>query len=94
MDKEHYGVNCPDGMVQVEFVHCNPKDRVSDYGWRPVSKTSVEVYIDGERYCIDIGDYNDGIAERRGLYIVGPFYMQCQMTSVNACSIFKNNKGK
>jgi hypothetical protein len=59
------------------------------YGWMPVAgNTSIEVYIDGKRLRIEVGTFHDGVAERRGLHIVGPMNMQCEMTSVNACSVF------
>lgn len=87
-----YGKDCPKGMVQVEFVGCDPKEKTSDYGWKPTKSAFLEIYIDGQRFRIEVGDYHDGHAERRGLYIVGPVDMGCEKHSCNAASIFLPNK--
>ena len=87
-DPRRYGENCPKGMVQIEFVGCSPKNRLSDYGWAPEESAFIEIYIDGKRFRVEVGDFHDGCSSRRGLHIVGPIEMDCEKTSVNACSIF------
>jgi len=84
----YYGKDCPVGMVQVEFVGCGPDVRYSDYGWKPVESAFLEVYVDGQQFRIDVGTFHDGVAERRGLYIIGPVGMQVEQASVNAASVF------
>lgn len=89
MDTNHYwGKDCPVGMVQVEFVGCDPKTKKGQYGWKPCESTFLEIYIDGQRYSIQVGNFHDGVAQRRGLHIVGPFDFQCEKTSLNAASVF------
>ncbi|BDQ36358.1 hypothetical protein SYK_07180 [Pseudodesulfovibrio nedwellii] len=90
-ERPHYGKDCPEGMVQVEFVMCDPKDKKGEYGWKPVEKTSVDIYVDGERYLVKVGDYHDGVAERRGLYVGGPIDMVCEKTNINTCSLFRKS---
>ncbi len=84
----HYGKDCPVGMVQVEFVGCSPELRCSNYGWKPTERAFLEVYVDGQRFRIDVGSYHDGKAQRRGLHIVGPVAAGYEQTSMNAASIF------
>jgi len=86
---EHYGKDCPKGMVQVEFVGCSPAMRHSDYGWKPVESAFIEVYIDGNRYRIDIGTDHKG---RRGLSINGPMDMVADKHSVNAVFVGQGKK--
>lgn len=83
-----YGENCPKGMVQVEFVGCSPNQRYSDYGWKPVEHATIDIYIDGKRFYIEVGDFHDGRGQRRGLHIIGPVNMCVEHTSMNAASIF------
>jgi hypothetical protein len=86
-DNPYYGQDCPKGMVQVEFVGCSPSDKRGDYGWKPCKSTFLDIYIDGQRFYIKVGDFHDGVAERRGLHVIGPFNMSAEMTAVNAASI-------
>lgn len=88
-EKKHFGGDCPKGMVQVEFVGCDPKTKYSEYGWKPCESTFLEVYIDGERFRIDVGNFqaSDG-SWRRGLHIIGPFEMKVDKHSINACDIY------
>jgi hypothetical protein len=83
------GADCPVGKVQVEFVGVSPSERMTEYGYYPVDRAFIEVYVDGVRYRIDVGDFHDGVAQRCGLHIYGPFDMGCEKTSINACSVFK-----
>ncbi len=88
----YWGKDCPKDMVQVEFVRCPPSEKIGEYGWKPVQSASLDIYVDGQRYHIQVGNYHDGRAERRGLHIVGPLHMQCEMTSMNACSVWVEGK--
>jgi hypothetical protein len=88
----HFGKDCPMGMVQVEFVGCSPSKKRSDYGWAPTERAFLEIYVDGERFRVDVGSFHDGHAMRRGLHIIGGD-MRCEKTAVNACSIWKAQKG-
>jgi hypothetical protein len=86
----HYGKDCPAGMVQIEFVGCSPAARMSDYGWKPTPSAFLEVYVDGRRFRIDVGDFHDGKARRRGLHIVTDIGAAFEQTSLNAASVFLN----
>lgn len=83
------GHNCPQGMVQIEFVGCDPKLRFSEYGYTPVESAFLEVYVDGLRYRIDVGTFRstDG-GYRRGLHIVGPSDMLVDKHSINAVDVY------
>ena len=87
-DKTYYGKDCPVGMVQVEFVGCSPGARYSEYGWKPVGHAFLEVYVDGHRFRIDVGDFHDGVAQRRGLHVISPTFLGVEKTSMNAASLF------
>lgn len=80
----YYGNDCPVGMVQVEFVGCSPTARVSDYGWKPVKSAFLEVWVDGKRFRIDVGDFNG----RRGIHVSFPFACAVDQHSVNALDIY------
>jgi hypothetical protein len=84
----HYGKDCPQGMVQIEFVGCSPSKRMGDFGWKPVESAFLEVYVDGKRFRIDVGDFHDGKAQRRGLHIVTRLDVAFEQTSLNACSVY------
>ena len=84
----YYGKDCPKGMVQVEFVGCSPTNRRGDYGWKPEKSAFLEVYVDGQRFHIDVGTFHDGRAERRGLHIITGLDVKFEQTSMNACSLF------
>jgi len=85
----YFGKDCPVGKVQIEFVGCSPSEKYSEYGWRPVDGAFLEVYVDGERFRIQVGNFCDGRNDRRGLQIIGPMDMKCEKTSVNACSVWR-----
>lgn len=91
-EQNYFGQDCPKGMVQIEFVGCSPKDKYCEYGWKPVESAFLEIYVDGERYRIEVGDFHDGKSEKRGLHIVGPINMQVEQNSVNAASVFQKAK--
>lgn len=85
----YWGKDCPRGMVQVEFVGCSPNNKRSDYGWKPEKSAFIEVYVDGNRYRITVGDFHDGKAERRGLHVVtDKCDLVIEKTSLNAASLF------
>lgn len=86
----HYGGDCPVGMVQVEFVGCPPAARISEYGWKPVEFAFLEVWVDGKRFRIDVGNFHDGKAERRGIHVVYDLDHSVEQTSMNACSVYFN----
>ena len=87
-EKNHYfGKDCPVGMVQVEFVGCDPKTKVSEYGWKPCKNIFLEVYVDGERFRIDVGDLKEHGINARGIHINGPIDFGYERTALNACSI-------
>lgn len=86
----HYGKDCPEGMVQIEFVGVSPSLKYSAYGYKPSPSAFLEVYVDGNRWRIDVGNVTraDGSVER-GLHIIGPFDMVVDRHSVNAADLFK-----
>jgi hypothetical protein len=85
----YYGQDCPKGKVQIEFVGCDPKERYSNYGWKPVDSAFLEVYVDGQRYRIDVGSFQAGDGSwRRGLHVCGPLNLQVDKHSLNAFDAF------
>lgn len=86
----YYGKDCPTGMVQIEFVGVSPKLKRGEYGWKPSETAFLEVYVDGNRWRIDVGNVTraDGTIER-GLHICGPFEMVVDKHSLNAVDLFK-----
>ena len=85
----YYGRDCPKGMVQVEFVGCQPETKRSEYGWKPCVRTFVEIYVDGKRFRIDVGDFytHDG-SKRRGIHINFPIQAGVDKVASNALDIF------
>ncbi len=84
----YFGKDCPKGKVQIEFVGCSPKAKINDYGWKPVDSAFIEIYVDGTRFRVQVGDIDDGMNKRRGLHIVGPYNLQLDKTARNSCSLF------
>lgn len=83
----YYGEQCPVGMVQVEFVGCDPKDRIGNYGWKPTNHAFADIWVDGKRCNIQIG--NDEIG-RRGLHLIfDSTYFEVKQTADNAVGVFK-----
>ncbi len=89
----YFGKDCPQGMVQVEFVITH-SEKAHPNGWKPSKRATVDIYIDGERFHITVGDFHDGRCERRGIEVCGPMDLQVKKTSINACSIFRADFGK
>lgn len=86
--EEHWGKDCPVGMVQVEFVGCSPKNRTSDYGWKPEKSAFIDVWVDGQRFNIQIGDLTQfGKVGRRGVHINGPLNWEVRKDSLNAVDL-------
>lgn len=85
---QYFGKDCPEGMVQVEFVGCRPENRISDYGWKPEPSAFLELWVDGQRFRVDMGDIRcaDGTT-RRGLRIFVPVDADVERSSVNVCDI-------
>lgn len=85
MPKNFYGQDCPKGMVQIEFVGVDPNLKVNEYSWKPSKSAFLEVFVDGERFRIDVGDVqkSDGTV-RRGLHVCGPIDMDVDNHSINA----------
>lgn len=83
-----YGKDCPKGMVQIEFVGVDPKLKDGEYGYHPSKSAFLEVYVDGERFRIDVGDVSQGDGStRRGIHVNGPIYMEVKKTAMNAADI-------
>lgn len=88
-----WGKDCPEGMVQVEFVGCSPDYKTSDYGWKPVKSTFIEVYVDGDRFRIQVGDFESTKGKRRGLHIVtDKLNLIAEKSSMNAVDLFFSKK--
>ena len=95
MEKEnnYYGKDCPVGMIQVEFVGCSPENKIGEYGWKPEKSTFLEIWVDGQRFRIDVGNVSDSNGEmKRGLHINGPFDFEYYRNACNACSLFIKEK--
>ena len=94
MEKEknyYFGEDCPVGMVQVEFVGSDPKKKISDYGWKPEKSTFLEIYVDGKRFRIDVGDIGEG---KRGLHIITGSEIEYEQTASNSCNILIKGSAK
>lgn len=82
---QFYGKDCPKRMVQVEFVGCSPANRVSAYGWKPEKSAFLEVYVEGQRFRIDVGHRRLGENEyAMGLHINHPFNVSIENKCLNA----------
>lgn len=86
-ERMHYGHECPKGMVQVEFVGASPENRINDYSWKPEKSVFLEIYVDGQRFRIDVGDLSQFGKKGRGIHICGPFDFVIERTAINACNI-------
>lgn len=87
-DQRHYGKDCPKGMVQVEFVGVDPKLKYSDYGWKPSETAFLEVWVDGKRFRIDVGNVTRGDGTvRRGIHIGTEYGIEVDHHSVNALDV-------
>lgn len=87
-DPAPFGRNCPEGMVQVEFVGCPPEARRGNYSWIPTKHAFLELWVDGRRFRVDLGTHHDGTAERRGLRIIGEIPLVMHQDSINAGSVY------
>lgn len=89
----YFGKDCPEGMVQIEFVGVSPSLKRSEYGWKPSPSAFLEVYVDGQRFRIDVGNIEtfDG-KTRRGLHVNGPLDMEIGDRCLNAFSVFLPSK--
>ena len=74
-------------MVQVEFVGCDPKLKLGEYGWKPTETAFLEVWVDGKRFRIDVGTHDDGSGPRRGLHINTEMNFEIIKTAINSCSV-------
>ena len=85
----YFGKDCPAGMVQVEFVNCPPELRYSAYGWQPVRRATLDLYVDGQRFHLELGTVRDlaGVPHR-GLSIVTDARLTCAPTARNAVSLW------
>lgn len=87
---EYYGGNCPVGMVQVEFVGCDPEARIGRYSRKPTKTAFIELYVDGQRYRIDAGDISERCFDgkpRRGVHINYPMGAELGDRSMNALNL-------
>lgn len=88
LDGPHYGKDCPVGKVQIEFVGVSPELRYSPYGWKPADHAFIDIYIDGRRYNIQVGDFESADGVRRGLHIVTDPGVKVDGHSINALDVF------
>lgn len=83
----YFGIDCPIGKVQVE--NCiTYSERRNENGYKPSDSAWLEIYIDGIRFRIYVGNLHYGKALRRGIHICGPLDMQIEKTSLNACTVW------
>ena len=88
-ESSHYGKDCPPGHTQVEFVGVDPQARRGVYGWIPTPRNCfIDVYVDGQRFNIQVGNFHDGHGQRRGLHIIYNMSCTAERTAVNAASVF------
>lgn len=87
-DEKFYGHDCPKGMVQVETVGCSPDNMRSAYGWKPEKKAFIDIYVDGKRFHIFVGEFDDGYGEQRGLHIIADEKVAVRETAGNSCSLW------
>lgn len=91
--EEYFGRDCPKGMVQVEFVGIDPRLRYSDYGWKPTEHAFLEVWVDGKRFRIEVGNVTQGDGSiRRGLHIVTDLGIEVNHHSMNALDVLLSDK--
>jgi hypothetical protein len=84
-----YGRECPAGMVQVEFVGVDPKLKQGEYGYRPSHSAFLEVWVDGKRFRIDVGDVQRGDGSTvRGVHIVTSGEIKVDKHSMNALDVW------
>ncbi len=90
-DDPFYGKDCPLGMVQVEFVGVDPELRHGRYGYKPSQTAFLEIYVDGQRFRIDVGSLKQyaatGDDSSRGIHINFPLGATLRDRSLNALSI-------
>lgn len=89
-DKAVYGKDCPVGMVQVEFVGVDPELRNGRYGYKPSKTAFLEIYVDGQRFRIDVGSLKlstDDGADLRGIHINFPLNASVRDQCMNALNI-------
>ncbi len=73
-EEPYYGKDCPEGMVQIEFVGVSPDLRYSRYGYKPSESAFIEGYVDGKRFRIDFGSLEAKTGKpSRGIHINFPF---------------------
>lgn len=84
----HYGRDCPKGKVQVEFVSIDPALRMSDYGWKPTDRATIDVWVDGERFLIEVGNIYDAAGHIvRGVHVISDRGMKSEATAVNSVTL-------
>ena len=84
----YYGNDCPQGMVQIEFVGVDPNLRHGDYGWKPSSTAFLDVWVDGKRFNIQLGDMGPyGHPGKRGMHVNYHYPAEVENRSVNALTI-------
>lgn len=89
MNGQYFGKDCPPGMVQVEFVGCPPELRYSNYGWKPTQCAFIDIYVDGKRFLIEIGDVSGPtITKQRGLHIIADDNISIYHSSINAVTLW------
>lgn len=87
------GKDCPQGKVQIQFVGVDPKLRISDYTYQPTDYAFLEIYVDGQRYNIQIGTYESSKGPRRGLHIVtDTVNLKVDHHSLNAVDLYMSTK--
>lgn len=84
--------DCPKGKVQVEFVNCQPKEKNGEYGWKPADYASIEAFVDGIRFRIELGNIS-GINAGRGIRIYHEPYAKIRK-AVNAIDVILDESGE
>ena len=92
-----FGSACPQGKVMLEFVSVGEENRQvygdsgkqSPYSYYPVDSFFLEVYVDGKRFRIDVGNLREygGGDNSRGIHINYPMDAEIKGKSLNAHNI-------
>lgn len=84
-----FGQNCPKGKVQLEFVSVSGGERKGRYQYTPSDSAFLEIYVDGERFRLDVGDLTShGSEGKRGIHVCGPIRLKADRTAINAVNLY------
>jgi hypothetical protein len=94
MTDYHFGADCPDGLVQVEFVDTDG-ERLGAYGYKPGKTAIVELYVGGRRFTILAGTAAQMYGRHEsGLIVMSDVSIECKNTAINSTLITLDQVGE